>query len=46
MFFVIRYNSNAKEKTSDMPVIRAGDVVLEVNGVVVSPNSIDKVRMM
>lgn len=40
------YNSNAKEKTSDMPVIRVGDVVLEVNGVVVSPNSIDKVATL
>ena len=26
-----------------MPIIRAGDLVLEVNRVVVSPNTIDKV---
>lgn len=37
------YHSSSKHQSGDMPIIRAGDLVLEVNRVVVSPNTIDKV---
>ena len=40
---ITRYHSSSKHQSGDMPIIRAGDLVLEVNRVVVSPNTIDKV---
>ena len=42
-FFIKRYNSSSKQTSHKMPELKAGDVVLEVNRVVVSPNNIDRV---
>ena len=45
MFFK-RYNSSSKQPSSGTPVVMAGDLVIEVNGIVVSPTTIDRVRTM
>ena len=42
-FFIKRYNSSSKQTTHKMHELKAGDLVLEVNRVVVSPNNIDRV---
>lgn len=40
------YDSGSKHQTGDMPIIRAGDLVLEVNRVVVTPTTIDRVAAL
>ena len=42
-FTVISFNKGLKRQTHDMLAVQAGDLVLEVNRVVVSPGTVDMV---
>lgn len=42
-FAVLRFNKGLKRQTHDMLAVQAGDLVLEVNRVVVSPVTVDRV---